>query len=154
MRNLAVIDIGSNSVRLLLRADGGEKQMLETTRLGQGVAERMLQPDKGDDSPGGLSRIAIIHIDGNGVGAIMRDLAAAMHRIPPADFEQAVECGPDDADALRDAYALSWAAVDELVDENGAEAAGALVEQLWTTPAEQLGGAADPLPRWCAANSS
>ena len=29
MRNLAVIDIGSNSVRLLLRADGAEKQMLE-----------------------------------------------------------------------------------------------------------------------------
>ena len=45
MRNLAVIDIGSNSVRLLLRADGAEKQMLETTRLGQGVAERMLQPE-------------------------------------------------------------------------------------------------------------
>ena len=39
MRNLAVIDIGSNSVRLLLRADGAEKQMLETTRLGQGVAD-------------------------------------------------------------------------------------------------------------------
>ena len=45
MRNLAVIDIGSNSVRLLLRAGGAEKQMLETTRLGQGVAERMLQPE-------------------------------------------------------------------------------------------------------------
>ncbi|MFC2640272.1 MAG: hypothetical protein ACFN04_01700 [Propionibacterium acidifaciens] len=81
----------------LAPTDEDEKLAGNPTRL-----ERMLQPDKGDDSPGGLSRIAIIHIDGNGVGAIMRDLAAAMHRIPPADFEQAVECGPDDADALRE----------------------------------------------------
>jgi len=43
VRNIAVIDIGSNSVRLMLRADGIEVQKLETTRLGQGVAERMLQ---------------------------------------------------------------------------------------------------------------
>ncbi len=46
MRNLAVIDIGSNSVRLFCCVQtGAEKQMLETTRLGQGVAERMLQPE-------------------------------------------------------------------------------------------------------------
>ena len=32
MRNLAVIDIGSNSVRLLLRADGAEKQMRATRK--------------------------------------------------------------------------------------------------------------------------
>lgn len=43
MRNIAVIDIGSNSVRLMLSTGGEEKQLLETTRLGQGVAERMLQ---------------------------------------------------------------------------------------------------------------
>ena len=44
MERIAVIDIGSNSVRLMLRAEGKETQYLETTRLGQGVAERMLQP--------------------------------------------------------------------------------------------------------------
>ena len=38
------ISAGSNSVRLMLRAEGKETQYLETTRLGQGVAERMLQP--------------------------------------------------------------------------------------------------------------
>ena len=45
MERTAVIDIGSNSVRLMLCADGKETQTLETTRLGQGVAERKLQPE-------------------------------------------------------------------------------------------------------------
>lgn len=44
-KNLAVIDIGSNSVRLLMRINGAESQRLSTTRLGQGVAERMLQKE-------------------------------------------------------------------------------------------------------------
>lgn len=65
------------------------------------VLERMLQPDGEDESPGGLSKVAIIHIDGNGVGAIMRDLAAAMRRVPHEDFTQAVKCTPGDPDALR-----------------------------------------------------
>ena len=45
MQNTAVIDIGSNSVRLMLCVEGKESQQLETTRLGQGVAERMLQKE-------------------------------------------------------------------------------------------------------------
>ena len=45
MKNIAVIDIGSNSVRLMMCADGKEVQHLETTRLGQGVAEKMLQKE-------------------------------------------------------------------------------------------------------------
>lgn len=44
MAKYAVIDIGSNSVRMLLHLDGRETQQLETTRLGQGVAGRLLQP--------------------------------------------------------------------------------------------------------------
>lgn len=44
MAKYAVLDIGSNSVRLLLHLDGQERLELETTRLGQGVADRMLQP--------------------------------------------------------------------------------------------------------------
>ena len=45
MKNIAVIDIGSNSVRLLMCVNGKETQHLETTRLGQGVAERKLQKE-------------------------------------------------------------------------------------------------------------
>lgn len=44
MAKYAVLDIGSNSVRMLLHLDGRETQQLETTRLGQGVAGRLLQP--------------------------------------------------------------------------------------------------------------
>ena len=44
MARYAVLDIGSNSVRMLLHLDGRETQQLETTRLGQGVADRLLQP--------------------------------------------------------------------------------------------------------------
>lgn len=45
MDRIAVIDIGSNSVRLMLCANGKEEQYLQTTRLGQGVAERKLQTE-------------------------------------------------------------------------------------------------------------
>ena len=43
MAKYAVLDIGSNSVRMLLHLDGRETLELETTRLGQGVADRLLQ---------------------------------------------------------------------------------------------------------------
>ena len=35
---VAVMDIGSNSVRLLLWREDGREQLLETTRLGEGAA--------------------------------------------------------------------------------------------------------------------
>ena len=41
--DVAVIDIGSNSVRLLTICRGRQNTQLITTRLGQGVAQRMLQ---------------------------------------------------------------------------------------------------------------
>ena len=60
------------------------------------------------DTPGGtgeaasaLSKVAVIHIDGNGVGAVMRRLGEAMGRVDEADFSRAVGCSRDDADALR-----------------------------------------------------
>ena len=107
--------------------------------VSEGLAEWLGLPRDAGEAAASRARVVRACRDSGGAPAL------------PADEQFAAT---DDADALRDAYALSWAAVDELVDENGAEAAGALVEQLWTTPAEQLGGAADPLPRWCAANSS
>lgn len=36
-----------------------------------------------------LSRVAVIHIDGNGVGAVMRDLEGAMARVPPEALHEA-----------------------------------------------------------------
>ena len=107
--------------------------------VSEGLAEWLGLPRDADEAAASRARVARACRDTDGAPVL------------PADEQFS---STDDADALRDAYALSWAAVDELGDENGAEAAGALVEQLWTTPAEQLGGAADPLPRWCAANSS
>ncbi len=43
MEKIAVLDIGSNSVRLLLADGEREEQLLETTRLGQGVDKRRLE---------------------------------------------------------------------------------------------------------------
>ena len=45
MRDSAVIDMGSNSVRLLLVQAGSTEQLMETTRLGKGVADRHLQKE-------------------------------------------------------------------------------------------------------------
>ncbi len=45
MRDLAVLDIGSNSVRLMLQKDGKQKVYKETTRLGQGSDDRLLQSE-------------------------------------------------------------------------------------------------------------
>ncbi|WP_136192674.1 hypothetical protein [Actinomyces procaprae] len=42
--------------------------------------ENLLQPEN-DDDPRALSKVAVIHIDGNGVGAIMRDLEGALERV-------------------------------------------------------------------------
>ena len=42
-----------------------------------------------------LSKVAVIHIDGNGVGGIMRDLESALKRIPRPDFEEEVRGAKD-----------------------------------------------------------
>ena len=76
-------------------------------------------------SPGpiALSKVAVIHIDGNGVGAIMRNLKVAVGCVPPDDFEVQLGCKPRESDALRrfvltvslrldavvtDAFATAW----------------------------------------------
>ena len=73
-----------------------------------------------------LSKVAVIHIDGNGVGGIMRQLGEAMGRVDEDDFSRAVDCPRGDADALRrfvltvndrldravtEAFAKAWADV-------------------------------------------
>ena len=85
------------------------------------------------DTPGGtgeaasaLSKVAVIHIDGNGVGTVMRRLGETMDHIDEADFSRAVGCPRGDADALRrfvltvndrldravtEAFAKAWADV-------------------------------------------
>ncbi len=62
--------------------------------------ESLLQPQASEDSSA-LSKIAVIHIDGNGVGAIMSHLDKAMERVPPGDFTDVVGCERNDPDALR-----------------------------------------------------
>ena len=76
-------------------------------------------------SPGpiALSKVAVIHIDGNGIGAIMRNLKAAVGCVPPDEFEDQLGCEPRESDALRrfvltvslrldavvaDAFATAW----------------------------------------------
>ena len=81
---------------------------------GQGAADEEQKSDvialeeRFQDTPGGtgeaasaLSKVAVIHIDGNGVGAVMRRLSEAMDRVDEADFSRAVGCSRSDADALR-----------------------------------------------------
>ena len=70
-----------------------------------------------------LSKVAVIHIDGNGIGAIMRNLKAAVGCVPPEEFEDQLGCTPRESDALRrfvltvslrldavvaDAFATAW----------------------------------------------
>ncbi|WP_366180391.1 hypothetical protein ABXS69_09355 [Actinomyces timonensis] len=74
----------------------GEKLARDVLKL-----ERMLQPLASEEDSPALSRIAVIHIDGNGVGAIMKDLDAAMRRVPHGILEEVLGCKPDDPDTLR-----------------------------------------------------
>ena len=76
-----------------------------------GPLERAIQtnPDASstaspDTDSGGytfLSKVAVIHIDGNGVGGIMKDLNDSKDRVAPGVFKAKVGCDRDDPDALR-----------------------------------------------------
>ncbi|OLO52890.1 hypothetical protein BKH30_05900 [Actinomyces oris] len=48
-----------------------------------------------------LSKVAVIHIDGNGVGGIMKELNSSKDRVAPSVFKAEVGCDRDDPDALR-----------------------------------------------------
>ena len=76
-----------------------------------------------------LSKVAVIHIDGNGVGGIMKDLESSMDRVAPSVFNAKVGCDRDDPDALRrflreinerlqnaveHAFAAAWTRIAEL----------------------------------------
>ena len=80
-----------------------------------------------------LSKVAVIHIDGNGVGGIMKDLESSMDRVAPGVFNAKVGCDRDDPDALRrflravnerlqnaveHAFAAAWTRIDELSEHD------------------------------------
>ena len=48
-----------------------------------------------------LSKVAVIHIDGNGVGGIMKNLNEAKKRVPQDMFKDQIGCDRNDPDALR-----------------------------------------------------
>ena len=56
-------------------------------------------PSRREAAP--LSKIAVIHIDGNGVGGVMRHLADAKKFVDKSVFKKEVGCGRDDPDSLR-----------------------------------------------------
>ena len=96
-----------------------------------------------------LSKVAVIHIDGNGVGGIMRDLVSALKRIPRPDFEEEVrgakdystateEDAPSDAlrcflleinrrlkDAMQKSFLTAWLEVAFLAEKESEKEAGA-----------------------------
>ncbi|SHE25389.1 Cas10/Cmr2 second palm domain-containing protein [Actinomyces glycerinitolerans] len=55
-------------------------------------------PEFGDDR---LSKVAVVHIDGNGVGAIMSHLKEAKQKVPENVFSEATGVSQGDDDALR-----------------------------------------------------
>lgn len=80
-----------------------------------------------------LSKVAVIHSDGNGVGGIMKDLESSMDRVAPGVFKAEVGCDRDDPDALRrflravnerlqnaveHAFAAAWTRIDELSERD------------------------------------
>ena len=56
-------------------------------------------PSRREATP--LSKIAVIHIDGNGVGGVMRDLAKTKDSVDENVFKEQVGCGRSDPDSLR-----------------------------------------------------
>ena len=111
------------------RDSGGEKGAADEEQKSDVIALE----ERFQDIPGGtgeaasaLSKVAVIHIDGNGVGAVMRRLGKAMSHVDEDDFSRAVGCSRGDADALRrfvltvndrldravtEAFAKAWADV-------------------------------------------
>ena len=80
-----------------------------------------------------LSKVAVIHIDGNGVGGIMKELNSSKDRVAPGVFKAEVGCDRDDPDALRRfllavnrhlddavtlAFAAAWTRIDELSEHD------------------------------------
>ena len=92
-------------------------------------ASSTASPDTDSGDYAFLSKVAVIHIDGNGVGGIMKDLESSMDRVAPSVFNAKVGCDRDDPDALRrflreinerlqnaveHAFAAAWTRIAEL----------------------------------------
>ena len=109
-------------------SDGGQGAADEEQKSDVIALEERFQDTPGStgEAASALSKVAVIHIDGNGVGAVMRRLSEAMGRVNEADFSRAVGCPRNDADALRrfvltvndrldravtEAFAKAWADV-------------------------------------------
>ena len=94
---------GPSSAAVGRDSDGGQGAAYEEQKSDVVALEKRFQ-----DAPGGtgeaasaLSKVAVIHIDGNGVGAVMRRLGETMDRVDEDDFSLAVGCPRGDDDALR-----------------------------------------------------
>ena len=103
-------------------------------RLGNAIqsdpdASSTASPDTDSGDYTFLSKVAVIHIDGNGVGGIMKELNSSKDRVAPGVFKAEVGCDRDDPDALRRflravnrhlddavtlAFAAAWARIAEL----------------------------------------
>ena len=99
----------------------------------------------GQNSASELSKVAVIHIDGNGVGAIMQDLEKSRRLIPPEDFEEGAGCPKEAPDSLR-AFLL---AVNERLDYCVRESfvrAGRAVAHWWQREHEDGGPSSGAIP--------
>ena len=116
------ISRGAEELRPLERAIQSDPDASSTAR-----------PDTDSGDYTFLSKVAVIHIDGNGVGGIMKDLESSMDRVAPGVFNAKVGCDRDDPDALRrflravnerlqnaveHAFAAAWTRIDELSEHD------------------------------------
>ena len=94
---------GPSSAAVGRDSDGGQGAAYEEQKSDVVALEKRFQDTPGDTggAASALSKVAVIHIDGNGVGGIMRQLGEAMGRVDEDDFSRAVDCPPGDDDALR-----------------------------------------------------
>ena len=102
--------------------------------LSERSEELLPDPDALEKALDSLSKVAVIHLDGNGVGAMVRGLAVRLSSIPVSIFQGQIKCGARDADVLRlsllklnkrldnvmkDAFCDAWAAVADLAIQEG-----------------------------------
>ena len=106
-----------------------QEPSLDPTKL----AAAFQDGEESEDAKGMLSSVGVVHIDGNGVGAIMRDLGSAHSKAQEAGVcvsADEVHTEPNDAlqafimvvnkrldKAVKDAIALSWYDVQELTPD-------------------------------------
>ena len=109
-----------------------QEPQLDPTKL----AAAFQDGEESEDAKDMLSSVGVVHIDGNGVGAIMRDLKRAhdaVRNIAKKQPDMTIVSGIDDFqsfimsvnkrldDVVKDAIALSWYDVQELTPKNAQE---------------------------------